>query len=113
MCSNSFTLTYMKKYTFFLGLNDKDTKTQLVDTWLAISEVSHFAMENLWGGSISLVSGLFQHDDGTQVKENTLKIESLGFRDESEFVKFAKRIKAFYNQESVLMEVSDVDAHFV
>lgn len=103
----------MKKYTYYLGLNDQATKAQIVDTELALAEVSDFVMQDLWGGSISLVTWLFAHEDGTQIKENTIKIESLWFREESTFIAFAHRLKAFYNQESVLMEVTEVDAQFI
>lgn len=103
----------MKKYTYYIWLNDKDTKEQIIETSLALEEVSDFVMQELWGGSISLVTWLFQHEDWTRVKENSIKIESLGFRDESVFITFAFRLKAFYNQESVLLEVSEVDAQFI
>lgn len=103
----------MKKYTYYLGLNDQSTKAQIVDTELAMVEVADFVMQDLGGWSISLVTWLFAHEDGTQIKENSIKIESLGFREESVFVAFAHRLKAFYNQESVLMEVIEVQAEFI
>lgn len=103
----------MKKYTYYLGLNDKDTKIQEIPTEQALTEVSDFVMQDLGGGSISLVTWLFAHEDGTQIKENSIKIESLGFREESVFIAFAHRLKAFYNQESVLMEVIEVQAEFI
>lgn len=103
----------MKKYTYYLGLNDKDTKEQIIPTWKALYEVERSVMSQLWGGSIALVKGLFKHEDGTQVIEETIRIESLGFRDESEFIAFAHYLKLMYNQESVLMEVTEVDAQFI
>lgn len=70
-------------------------------------------MKRLGGGSISICEWLFQHEDGTQIVENTIKIESLGFRDEKVFFDFAIELKTMYNQESVLLEITEVDAQFI
>lgn len=103
----------MKKYTYYLGLSDKDTKMQYIPSSDAMEDVRNLTMKRLGGGSISLCEWLFQHDDWTQIVENTIKIESLWFRDESVFIDFAKELKAIYNQESVLLEVTEVDARFI
>lgn len=103
----------MKKYTYYLWLSDKDSKVQYFPTESALDEVRNWVMEQLGGGSVSTCQWLFMHDDGTKIVENTIKIESLWVQDEKVFIDFAKHLKAYYNQESVLMEVSEVDARFI
>lgn len=46
----------MKKYTFFLGLNDKDTKRQHLTTNFAQEEVMELVAKYLGGGTVSLCS---------------------------------------------------------
>lgn len=67
----------MKKYTYYLGLNDKDTKTQKVNTYCTMVELQEAIANKLGGGSISTTNGIFKHEDGTIVYETTIKIESL------------------------------------
>ncbi len=53
------------------------------------------------------------HEDGTEITEDTIKIETLGFNEDITYVNFAKFLKEKFNQESVLMEVSEVDSQFI
>lgn len=103
----------MKKYTYYLGLNDKDTKTQKVNTYCTMVELQELVANKLGGGSLSTTNGIFKHADGTIVYETTIKIESLEFRESQVFIDFAKELKAKYNQESVLLEIVEVDAQFI
>lgn len=103
----------MKKYTFFLGLNDKFSKWQIVETEKAMETIENLVASQLWGGSISLIRWVFQHDDGTIVKENTIKIETLWYRDYDDYRLFAQNLREYFNQESVLMEVSEVSESFL
>lgn len=104
----------MKKYTFFLGLNDKDTKLQILSTHQARSHVMRLLADYLRGGTVTATDWVYKHDDGTIVFEESLKIETLGFiEDEHVFKEFALKLKNDFNQESVLMEVSEVEASFI
>lgn len=108
----------MKKYTFFLGLKDKDTKdySKWWDDCLFLCKglVETFVCEQLWGGTVSEARGVFMHEDGTEITEDSLRIETLGFSDDvQKYINFAKFLKEKFNQESVLMEVSEVEASFI
>lgn len=58
----------MKKYIIFLGLNDKDTKLQIVDNDKAFIDCQKLVAKRLWGGTLSQSKGVFMHDDGTYTK---------------------------------------------
>lgn len=104
----------MKKYTFFLGLNDKDTKTQLVRNEDALFDVREAVAQNLWWWTVTECNWVFKHEDWTIVDENSLRIETLWFNeDQTIYQRFALYLKVKFNQESVLMEVSEVDAQFI
>lgn len=103
----------MKKYTFFLWLNDKDTKKQIVSTEGAENFVLQYVAGVLWGWTVSLCKWVFQHDDGKIVIENSIKIETLGFKDDEVYKEFAKCLRDEFNQESVLLEVSEVSEYFI
>lgn len=104
----------MKKYTFFLGLKDKDSKMQIHPDSEYILKVQDRLATELWGGTITKWMGVFKHDDGTIVYENTLIIQTLWFNEnESVYEAFAQNLRSEFNQESVLMEVSEVTAEFI
>lgn len=103
----------MKKYTFFLGLNDKDTKLQEVRSEDVFHEVEWLLATVCGGGTVTLSRWVFAHEDGTIVRENSLRIETLWYKDFQTMKHFAWLLKSRYNQESVLMEVSEVEAKFI
>lgn len=82
----------MVKFTIYLGLNDKDTKTQLE----AYQITSHFVE----GATFIDATGLWRGD-----LENTLVIEVLLNNDEychDLINKLCNRLKEAYNQECVM-----------
>lgn len=113
----------MKKYTFYIGLNDKDTKEQIVDTRASKSLLEKWSADVLWGATISEWRWVFKHEDGTIVCENCIIISTLCFDNVSnsyletcsreKYTNFAKELKKEFNQESILMEVSEVDVNFI
>lgn len=103
----------MKKYTIYLGLNDKDTKLQIVHTQESQSLVMDLVATYFGGGSVSLVNGVFAHDDGTRIRETTIKIETLAYSDIEQAKQFCESLKEKFNQESVLLEVSEVQEYFI
>ena len=64
----------MKRFTLYMGLNDKDTKTQMISIIEAYKIVSNILASDLGGGTIYEAKGVYKHDDGTIVFENTLRI---------------------------------------
>ena len=96
-----------RKYTLYVGLNDKDTKRQEVGTIEAYKLVGGLLAREMGGGTIYEAHGIYTHDDGTVVVEETLRIEL--FADEEERVEgFVRTVKRLLNQESVIIQTETV-----
>ena len=88
----------MNKHEIFIGLNDKDTKMQVVSTEEAMLKV-----HSLIGDcSMSLIQGYFTHTDGSTVIEKTIKCEIFGMGDNKVHV-IVEQLKHDLNQESILV----------
>ena len=97
----------MKRYTLYLGLNDKDSKVQQISTVEAYKIVEGLFTRNFDGATIFEAIGIYKHDDGTVVTENTLRIEVLEF-DTSIMDKVkdvVKTLKEVFNQESIAVQI--------
>ena len=93
----------MTKYTLYVGLNDKDAKVQLVSTLEAYKMVNNVLLQYVDGATIYEARGIYKHDDGSFVTENTLRIALLFV--ETETVKeIVKTLKAMLNQESIAVQ---------
>jgi hypothetical protein len=53
--------------------------------------------------------GHYTHEDGSTVKENSIKVEML-FKADNQVVEYAKRIKKEFNQESVALVKDYIDS---
>ena len=103
----------IRKYELYIGLNDKDTKTQLIDNMTAQKIVSNKVAQTFDGGTVSMAEGIYKHDDGTVVFENTLKVEILLFDRETKedtIRNLVRWIKETLNQESVAVQKSIVNS---
>lgn len=99
----------MKKCTIYLGLNDKITKKQEIETPAAIEILARYLKD----ATITEATGFYTHDDGTFVVEKTLKIEKIDFPGEFDMERAAADLKQMFNQESVAVEFSEVDSQLV
>ena len=99
----------MKKFTLYLGLNDKDTKEQIIETDEAYKMVEFILLNHVEGATIFQAKGLYKHDNGTQVVENTLRIELL-FTDVETVKKIVALLKDVFNQESVAVQIEEVNS---
>ena len=98
----------MNKYEIFVGLNDKDTKTQVVSTDDAMLKV-----HSLIGDcSMSLIQGYFTHADGSMVIERTIKCEVFG-KEEEKIHAIVEQLKHSLNQESILVNKYTGQVEFV
>lgn len=97
-----------EKFTLYLGLNDKDSKKQEMSTVEAYKLVSKLALDNgIEGATIFEAVGIYTHEDGTVVTENTLRIELLFFGDELATPKtkaYVDDLKKVLRQESVAVQ---------
>lgn len=101
------------KYSLYLGLNDKDTKTQKVDTLEAYKILCNLLKSyNVEGFTVYNAHGFYVHDDGTFTTENTLKIE-LMFVDEKTIDNIIKQCKIIFNQECIIKQIEEVTSTLV
>lgn len=101
------------KYSLYLGLNDKDTKTQKIDTLEAYKILCNLLKSyNVEGFTVYNAHGFYMHDDGTFTVENTLKVE-LMFIEELTVDEIIKQLKIIFNQESIIKQVEEVSSKLV
>ena len=99
----------IKKYTLYLGLNDKDSKQQEISTIEAYKVVSNLISKDFDGGTIFEAKGIYKHDDGTIVTETTLRIELL-FAEQEQVKTLCGTLKKIFNQESIAVQQEVVNS---
>ena len=98
----------LKKHTLYVGLNDKDTKTQLVSNPKAMDIVNKICGDC----SIQEITGYYTHENGEKVKENTLKVELL-FKEDNQVLAYCQDLKRLLNQESIALNVENINSRLV
>lgn len=103
----------MKKHTFYIGLNDKDTKTQLIGTLDAYRIVT-----NIFGvdSTIKECKGVYTHKDGTITTENTLEVILLDFdgaMTKAWITEKVEAIKIALNQESIAYQKENINSELL
>ena len=102
----------MTKYTIYMGLFDKDSKRQEFDTITAYKMVQQRATQLFDGATISEAKGIYKHDNGEVVVEPTIRIELL-FTDLDTVKKFCNELKGMFNQESIVLQVEEVNSMLI
>lgn len=102
----------MKKFTLYVGLNDKDTKTQQIETLDAYKMVENVCLSKTTGYTIGEVNGYYRHEDGTISIEKSFRIELL-FIPEAVALEICDTLKVILNQESIAFEVTETDARLI
>lgn len=103
----------IKQITFLVGLNDKDTKAQEVDTLDAYKVVANIIAT---GCTIRECRGVYEHEDGTIVFETSLEVLVLDFDGtlNDEWVQNkVMAIKTALNQESVVVQYAEVNSELI
>lgn len=102
----------MKKFIIYVGLNDQETKNQEITTIDAFKVVTNICIKHVGGCTINESKGVYTHNDGTIVIENTLVC--IIFSDDIDQVKKAAcDIKTALNQESVIFETIETISTFI
>ena len=103
----------MIKTTFYIGLNDKDTKHQEISTIDAFKIISNVFNTLTEGATIKgNCKGIYKHDDGTQIIEETIEAFSFDLTQE-QTANIVKVLKNVLNQESILVIVENVNSMFM
>ena len=98
------------KYTFYVGLNDKDSHVQEVGTLEAAKIVQNVFVRNECGATITSGKGVYTHDDGSIVAEETLIIQVYEFGKSIPVKDICNDLKAMLNQESIAVEKTETDS---
>ena len=99
----------MTKFNLTIGLNDKDTKTQLYDDITAYKIVENILKQYLDGYTILKAFGGYKHDDGTFTQKNSLRVELL-FTTALQVKIICDNIKEQLNQESIAVEIVETNS---
>lgn len=102
----------MNKYTLSIGLNDKDTKKQRISTIEAYKIIENVIVEELGGGSIFEGRGIYKHENGDVVIENTLSVE-LFECEKTTVLNVIEVLKKALNQESIILTSEVVNSEFI
>lgn len=105
-------MTNAQKIILFLGLFDKDSKAQEINTLDAFKIASNLLTDIIGFGTITEAVGVYTHDDGSIINEPTLRIEVSNVELEP-MKRLAIALKSAFNQESVAFEVVHSDFNFI
>lgn len=103
----------MRKITLYVGLADKDTKTQKINTLDAYGVINNILQAD---ATISECRGIYTHEGGDVVIENTLEIvllDFMGTMSRAWIVQKADAIKAALNQESVAVQEEEIKSELL
>lgn len=98
-------------YSYSIGLLDKDTKKQEVTTTKALDIISDIIAANTQGATIYNATGIYTHENGEQVKEPSIKIETT--EETPRLINALKELKAILNQESIFRVVTQTTEDFI
>lgn len=102
-----------KKFTLYLGLNDKDTKTQKFDIVESFKFITNFLkLKGFTGATVYNAKGLYMHENGEFTTEETLRIE-LMFCTRNQVLDLCNELKGFFNQESIALQEDSVKSELV
>lgn len=101
----------MKKTTICVGLLDKDSKRQEINTLDAFKMTANIFAETTGGATITEGTGVYTHENGEVVIEPTLICVVYGSNN-ADIEKACKMIKTALNQESVAIEVTESNTRF-
>lgn len=106
-------MTKTQKTTLYIGLNDKDTKTQKIDVIEAYKIVQSIILGGgADGATIYNASGFYKHADGQITIEQTLRVELFAVA-EAAIRGMIGTLKQALNQESIIMQNEFVTSQFI
>jgi hypothetical protein len=104
----------VNKFTLYVGLNDKDSRTQKVTLAQAKKTISRIlAINEIEGATFLKAEGLYTYitDNKTEL-ENTYKIEIL-FATDNQINNAVAKIKEVLNQESVAVVKERINSSLI
>ena len=99
------------KYSFFIGLNDKDSKTQVIESLTAYNVINRIFINNgVDGATITSGKGIYKHDNGDIVIEETVIVQVYEFGAPVNVKQICAELKTVLNQESIAVEKQETNS---
>lgn len=95
------------KYVLYIGMNDKETYTQLIPTDEAKEKVNEICSRYVDGYTVQTAEGGWVDETGTLTEETTL-IYSFDDTSESDIISIMDEVLEELNQNSILVEKEDL-----
>lgn len=98
----------MYKYQLTIGLNDKDSHKQEIETESAKKEIINILLNDYEIVAFTMYecTGNYKHDDGTIINENSIRIEIATEKREKRIKNIIHNLCVKFNQESIMFEKS-------
>lgn len=96
------------RHTLIVGLNDKDSKKQVIK----LQQAKRIIMNVCGDCTMSDALGHYTHEDGSAVKEKSIKVELL-FKADNEVISYARQLKKELNQESIALVKDYVESTLI
>lgn len=99
------------KYTFFIGLADKDSKLQVISTIDGERIIERvFAKHGVDGATITGARGIYVHKSGEVVTEETIVVQVFEFGEPIPVRDICEDLKVMLNQESIAVERRETES---
>ena len=105
-------LETIDKITLSIGLNDKDTKKQIISTDDAKKVITKAVYKYCNGGTVTNATGIYTHENGEKVQEHTIVVYMYGEPLEN-VEKLANHLKKALNQETIAIEIQSIKSAFI
>lgn len=99
------------KITFYVGLNDKDAKVQLIDSITASRIVERvFSRHEVDGATSTFARGIYKHGNDTIITEETILVQVFEFGEPIDIAAICEDLKRLLNQESIAVERQETNS---
>ena len=102
----------MIKTIFYVGLNDKDSLRQEIDSVTAFKMIQKLVLNYTGGATLSVARGIYTMKSGDPVVEEMIRVECDDFAPACVGA-LVGDIKKTLNQESVLVEYQKIERAFL
>ena len=101
------------EYQMTMGLNDKNSHLQEIETGAAKTLLSKILLQRYGLYAFTLIdcSGVYTHNDGTTVFENSLRIEIITEKPIKIYA-IARALRRVFNQESIMVKTGNAEITF-
>lgn len=107
----------MLKTSLYVGLNDKDTKKQIIIDSVAKEVIIYAIVKQKLDFTLFECNGVYTHENGVAVIEKSFKIELLCFDNEKTFnekiLQVVKDLKIMLNQESIAVSREYIESELL